>query len=79
MTDKKFLEEVQEFFKLQNIVTSLYERQGKTCKYYILCTNSKKETEKLCNFIYQNDDEFCLERKKNKFVNYKKLGNTVLS
>lgn len=78
MSDKAFLTEVKSYLESKGINLSLHEKQGKTCKFYILCTNSRLHTEKLCELLYQSDG-YCLQRKKNKYLSYKKLDNTVLS
>ena len=42
MTDLNFLKEVQSFLNKYNLNFSIYEKQGKTCKYYLLSSNNQK-------------------------------------
>jgi hypothetical protein len=79
MTDKPFLDKLKECLDQWGVTVSLYEKQGKTCKYYTLSTNSREHTKKLCDILY-SVDSFCLKRKKDKYIEYLKLlDNTVLS
>jgi len=79
MTDKSFLLKLKSYFELLNIDVKLYEKQGKTCKYYIFSTSSRDETKKVCDLLYSSKG-FFLPRKKEKYLEYiKLLENTVLS
>jgi len=77
MTDKDFMISIKYYFESKGIKISFVEKKGKTCNYYLLYTSGRLHTEKLCEIIYQSDG-FCLQRKKDKYLSFKKLGNTVL-
>jgi hypothetical protein len=72
MTDKPFILSVKEYLESKGISISLVEKQGKTCKYYVMYTSSKSHTEKLCDILYQTDG-FCLQRKKDSYLSFKQL------
>jgi hypothetical protein len=72
MTDKPFILSLKEYFESKGIKLSLVEKQGKTCKYYVMYTSSKSHTEKLCDILYQTDG-FCLQRKKDNYLSFKEL------
>ena len=79
MTDFPFLMKVKEYFHQKGVDLSIYEKQGKTCKYYIMSTGSRNHTKKLCDLLYSAEG-FCLERKKAKYLQYLELmDNTVLN
>jgi hypothetical protein len=78
LTDLPFLLKLQEFLISEGVNISLYTRQGKTCKYYLLQTTSNKSAVKFCEKIYENC-EFFLKRKYEKYYKFINMGNTVLN
>lgn len=79
LTDYPFIKNLQEFLIGEGIDISLYSRQGKTCKYYLLQTTNIPSAIKICENIYKNY-EFCLKRKYQKYKYYLELtDNTELN
>jgi hypothetical protein len=78
LTDLPFLINLQNFLLLEGIKFSLYTKQGKTCKYYLLQTTKNLSAIKFCEKIYENS-EFFLKRKYEKYYKFINMGNTVLN
>jgi hypothetical protein len=78
LTDLPFLLKLKQFLIEENINVSLYTKQGKTCKYYLLQTTNNLSAVKFCENIYK-DAEFFLERKYNKYHEFISMVNTVLN
>ena len=74
MTDLSFMEKLKDFLISENVDIRLYERQGKTCKYYLLNTPNNNSALEFCHKIYTNR-KFCLQRKLDKYLDYCKLNN----
>lgn len=78
LTDLPFMQNLHKFLISEGISTSLYERDGKTCKYYLLQTTSNPSAVKFCENLY-NGAEFFLKRKYQKYQQFLNLDNTVLN
>ena len=79
MTDKHFLLKLKNYLHEKGITVAFYEKQGKTCKYYVISTNSREHTRLFCKLLYSTEG-FYLQRKKDKYLEYiKLLDNTVLN
>ena len=74
MTDLPFMEKLKDFLISENVDIRLYEKQGKTCKYYLLNTPNNNSALEFCHRIY-TDNKFCLKRKLDKYLDYCKLNN----
>lgn len=74
MTDLPFMTKLKDFLLSEGINISLYTKQGKTCKYYLLSTSNNNSALMFCQKIYENS-EFYLKRKYNKYQEYCKFKN----
>lgn len=78
LTDLPFMEALRSFLASEGVKGSIYERQGKTCKYYLFQTTSNSSAVAFCEKAYENA-EFFLKRKYDKYQQYLTMDNTVLN
>lgn len=70
MTDFNFLNKLKDFLKGEGVEFRLRSTEGKTCTYYRLLCDKRKECEKFFDKLYSRN-QFRLERKFNKYREYR--------